>query len=197
MNRRLPLLLVSAVVVLCFVGAIVAGVAAGSGFSPVAYQVNGHQVSQATVDNELSWLVSSPVVKNNVKQQGQVLSRTHGSINANFSANWLTERIQITLMRQEAVRRKVRVTAAARAGERKVLARQFKGAPDSLLSTLVDSSLYIRALGFSSQDEVNSFVATAFKKNDVRVDPRYGTWHPTAGVCPPSGCASAAASAGG
>jgi SurA N-terminal domain len=197
MKGRLPLILVAVVAAVCVVGAVVAGVAAGTGFSPAAYSVNGKQVSQSTVNDELEWLAHSPTVKANIKQQGGTLSTSNGSITAEVSANWLTQRIQVALMRQEAARRKVVVSNAARLKLRKQLASQIKGAPNSLRDVFVDYNAYIKALGFTTQSDLDTFVTKAFKASNVTVDPRYGTWHPRQGVCPPSGCAAASTTSGG
>ncbi len=197
MKGRLPLVLVAVVAAICVVGAVVAGVAAGTGFSPVAYSVNGKQVSQNTVNDELSWLAHSPTVEKNIKSQGGTLSTTNGSITADVSANWLTQRIQVALMRQDAARRKITVSNSTRVKLRKQLASQIKGAPNSLRDTFVDYNAYINALGFKTQSDLDTFVTKAFKSSNVTVDPRYGTWHPRQGVCPPSGCAAASTTSGG
>lgn len=197
MKRRLPLILVSIVIVLCVVGAVVAGVAAGSGSGSVAYSVDGNKVSQAKIDDELSWFANSPTVQKSVAAQGGTLKRSHGSINADLAAGWLTQRIEADVLRSQARRSKVTVTDAQRAEVGKQVAARVKGAPASVRDTVIDLSAYVNALGFTSETELNSFFGQAFAKIDVTVDPRYGTWHPRQGVCPPSGCAAPSSSAGG
>jgi hypothetical protein len=196
MKRHLPLVLVSIVVVLCLVGAVVAGVAAGSGSGAVAYRVDGTQVSQATIDRELSWFATSPAVAKGVAAQGQTLRRSQGSINSELSASWLTQRIEVDVLRSQAKRSKVKVSDALRARIAKQVAGQVKGAPTSVRDYFVDLNAYVNVLGFASQTDLSTFLGKAFAKSDVTVDPRYGTWHPTRGVCPPSGCPAAASSGG-
>ncbi len=195
MKRRLPMILVAVVAVLAVAGAIAAGVAAGVGFSPVAYRVNGTEVSQTTIDQELSWIAGSPAIKANIEQQGGTLSNTDGSITSVLAANWLSQRIEGELLHQEAARRKVVVTDAARAKARKQIEQQVKGAPTSLRDALTDYNVYLAALDVSSSD-LGSFISAAAKRSDISVDPRYGFWNPRRGVCPPTGCASSSATGG-
>jgi hypothetical protein len=189
MKRRLPLIFVAVVTVLCLVAVAVAAVAAGVDGSAVAYSVNSNEVSQATVDHELKWLAGSSAVKKNLKQQGVTLSNSNGSVNAGFAASWLTERITVALFRQAATRRDVKVSSATRARARTTVAKALKGAPGPLLDTAVDFDLYQKALGLDTQAKANSFLQRAFRNADISVDPRYGSWNPRQGVCPPTGCA--------
>jgi hypothetical protein len=189
MKRRLPLIFVAVVTVICLVAVAVAAVAAGVDGSAVAYRVNGTEVSQATVDHELKWLAGSSSVKKNLKQQGVTLSNSDGSVNAGFAASWLTQRITVALLRQAAARRDVKVSSSARSSARKTLAKTLEGAPGHLLDTAVDYGLYQKALGLDTEAKASAFLTAALRKADVSVDPRYGSWNPRQGVCPPTGCA--------
>jgi SurA-like N-terminal domain len=195
MKPRLPMILVAVVAVLAVAGVIAAGVAAGVGFSPVAYRVNGTEVAQTTIDQELSWIAGSPAIRANAQQQGTTVSNTTGSITSALSASWLSQRIEGELLRQEADRRKVGVTDAARAKARKQIDQQVKGAPASLRDALTDYNVYLAALDVSSSD-LGSFLSGVAKRSDISVDPRYGFWNPRQGVCPPTGCASSSATGG-
>ncbi len=196
MKHRLPLILVVVVAVLAAGGAVATGVVSGVGFSPIAYRVNGTEVSQSTIDHELSWIAGDDAIKKNAEQQGATVSNTDGSITSALAANWLTQRIEGDLLRQEATRRKVVVTEAARAKARKQIDPQVKGAPTSLRDALGDYNAYLTALNVPSSS-LGSFIAAAVKRSDINVDPRYGFWNPRQGVCPPTGCASTSTPSGG
>lgn len=114
MKRRLPLIFVAAVTVICLVAASVAAVASGASGSAVAFSVNGTKVSQSTVDRELDWLAGNQSVAANLKQQGLTVSNSDGSVNAVVTASWLNQRIQAELLRQAAEKKDVAVPAATR-----------------------------------------------------------------------------------
>jgi hypothetical protein len=187
MKRRLPLIFVAVVTVICLVAVAVAAVASGVGGSPVAYRVNATKVSQATVDNELQWLAGNKQVKKNIEQQGG--TTTDAAIASTFTASWLFQRIQADLFRQAARRQHAVVPAATLAKLRQQFAKRYPHAPSSALDVLVDGVAYPQALGLDTDAKVSTFFQTAIPRADVSVDPRYGSWNPRQGVCPPTGCA--------
>jgi hypothetical protein len=206
MKRRLPLIFVAVITVLCLVGAIIAGVAASaSSFSPVAYSVNGTKVSQATVDHDLKALADSSTAAKVQKVFGQSPTATDGGVSSSFTATWLDLQIRNQILYQGAEKAKVVVSdrdrEAQRAGIDQLLTQNnltFKLAdlPDTLERALLDNYAYPVALGLDTQDKVNAFFTAAVRKADIAIDPRYGFWSPRQGVCAPSGCATSSASGG-
>ena len=188
MKRRLPMIFVAVVTVICLVAASVAAVASGVSGSAVAFSVNGTKVSQSTVDRELDWLAGNQSVAANVKQQGLTLSNSDGSVNAVVTASWLNQRIQAELLRQAAEKKGVAVSAATRTKLQEQAKTRYPKAPESARRVIVDYNAYLNALGITTQEQQNAFATTALRRADVRVDPRYGTWTKTQGVCPPVGC---------
>jgi hypothetical protein len=191
MNRRLPLIFVAAITL---IGVVVAGVAiaaSGVGGSPVAYGVNGTEVSQKTVDHELKWLASNSQVAKAIKQQGGTAN--DGSIDSKFSANWLTQRIQTELLRQAGARRNVVVPASTRTQLEQQLRKRYPHAPASAIDVLVDGNAYLGALGIDSNAKQSTFFRSALRRAHITVDPRYGRWNPSQGVCAPTGCAPTSA----
>jgi hypothetical protein len=196
MKRRLPLILVAVAAVVAIVAASIAAVASGVDGSAVALTVNGTKVSQATVDRELEWLAGNQSVAANVQQQGGVLSSSEGSITSAVTASWLTQRIQVELVRQAAAKQGVKVKAADRSKLQQQALDRYPHAPQSARDVIADGDAYLQAFGVTTQDQQNQVLTAALRGADVRVDPRYGRWHKTQGVCPPTGCAAAAATGG-
>jgi hypothetical protein len=206
MKRRLPLIFVAVVTVICLVAASVAAVASGVGGSAVAYSVNGTQVSQATVDGQLSDIANHPGVGKVETLFGIPVAATNGGISSRFAATWLTLKIQSELLRQAAADAKVSVNDAARAEQQARLDQQFAtnnvnlrlaDLPPVVQRTVLDYVAYPQALGIDSQAKRNSFFAAAAKDAVIRVDPRYGRWNQaTLTVCPPTGCAPTPAAGG-
>ena len=94
--KRLPVL-AAALGVLALAGGFAAYVAVGSG-AP-AFTVNGHTVSQADVDSELTALTDNAAFAKAIKQSGsQALSTQPGSIVSSYTAGWLSLRIVQTLV---------------------------------------------------------------------------------------------------
>ena len=88
MNRRLPLILVAGVLVLCLVGVIVAGISAGSGFGAVAYTVGDTKVSQQTVNDDLRALAENN--KFAITALAPKFRTTDGAVDSSGAADWLT-----------------------------------------------------------------------------------------------------------
>jgi hypothetical protein len=201
MKRRLPLVLVSAVVALCVIGAIVAGVATGSGFGPVAFSVYGSKVSQADFNDELRDIAEHPVVMQTVL--GVPVASTNGSITAQATTGWLGIRIPIELLRHRAATRQAAVSAADRKSAEQALdqtlqQQQLRAAdlPASAHALLVDYFAYRIALSLEDTSAYQSFIKQAVRQGDITVDPRYAQFG-AQGLCPPFGCAPASSSGGG
>jgi hypothetical protein len=202
MKRHLPLILVSAVVVLCVVGAIVAGVAAGSGFSPVAFTVYGSKVSQKDFDAELRQLSDHPDVAANVL--GTPVKSTKGSIPATATTAWLGLRIPIEMLRHEASVRGSTLTDADRRATETALKPTLQAAriaslasvPSRVRTQIVDYFGYRQLLKLTDQTAYRQFVTRSLRRGHLVVDPRYAKSTPR-GLCPTSGCATAGGSGTG
>jgi hypothetical protein len=179
-RRRLALVAVAVVTVLCVVGVSIAAVAAGG--QAFAYKVNGTRVSQSTVDDLLDDLADTKATEQ--------ASSTDGSIDARATAQVLNLSIARELLRDAAARRDVDVTDADRAKVRSAVEQELKGYPASYVDLVVDLQAHLAALGLTDQTQQSTFVARLFRRGDVYVNPRYGTWRGAKGVCPPTGCAS-------
>jgi hypothetical protein len=180
MTRRLPLILVAVVAALCVVGVSVAAVASGG--SSLAYSVNGHQVSQRTINSQLGDLASSKAATG--------ASKTEGSMMSQVSAQVLTVNIVRDVLRQEVERRGKTVTDAARKQAKSQVASSLAGYPDSYVELAVDVQAYQDVLGLTDDTALNTFLLRQFRQADIVLNPRYGTWHARTGVCPPTGCSS-------
>jgi hypothetical protein len=207
MKRRLPLIFVAVVIVLCLVAASVAAVASGVSGSAVAYQVNDTKVSQATVDQDLKALADTHY-QSKIKQvfSGAAVT-TDGAVSSSFTATWLTLQIRNELFRQALEKANVSVSSAEKEKQRAAIdgliaqnGLTFKIAdlPAPLEDTLLKSYAYPVALGLTSDAKLTAFFRAALRNADIRVDPRYGRWNPARGaVCAPTGCASSASTGGG
>jgi hypothetical protein len=156
--------------------------AVAAGGSALAYEVNGTRVSQQTVDDQLDDLAGSKPAKQ--------ASQTDGSIDSRATAQVLTLNIARDVLRDTAERRGVKVTDADRSAAKTAVGSQLAQYPASYREVILDLRAHGNALGLTSDDQLNTFLAQQFRRADVRVDPRYGSWHPNIGVCPPTGCAS-------
>jgi len=206
MKRRLPLIFVAVVAVICLVAASVAAVASGVNASAVAYQVNGTKVSQASVDQDLKALADTHY-QSKIKQVfSTVASTTDGAVSSSFTATWLDLQIRNELFRQALEKANVSVGTAEKEKQRAVIdaliaqsGLTFKVAdlPAPLEDALLKNYAYPVALGLTTQAKVAAFFQAALRTADIRIDPRYGRWSPTHGVCAPTGCASSASTGGG
>ncbi len=201
MKRRLPLVLVSAVVVLCLIGAVVAGVATGSGFGPVAFSVYGSKVSQSDFDDELRDIADHPVVMQTVL--GVPVASTNGAITARATTSWLGIRIPIELLRHRGATRHVKVSAVDRKSAEQALdqtlqQQQLRAAdlPARAHARLIDYFAYRIALSLADASAYQAFIDQAVRQGDITVDPRYAQFG-AQGLCPPFGCAPASGAGGG
>ena len=86
MKRRLPIIFVAVVTVICLVAASIAAVASGVNASAIAYQVNGTKVSQARVDHDLEALADA-AYQSKIKQVfATSASTTDGAVSSSFTA---------------------------------------------------------------------------------------------------------------
>jgi len=205
MKRHLPLILIVVIAVLAAGGAVATGVVSGVGFSPVAYRVNGTDVSQSTVDHDLRAL-ADPAAGSRLQQIfGAAASTTTGAVSSSFSATWLNLQIRNELYRQGAEQAKTAITDRDREAQRPAIDKlltdnrlDFKLAdlPEPLQRGLLDNYAYPVALGLDTQAKTTAFFTAALRKAKIWVDPRYGFWNPRQGVCAPTGCTSGSTAGG-
>lgn len=108
----------------CTAGSVSKGIA--------AFTVNGHEVSQHTIDDELQVLAESSVLRELVFQQSQgqeQISRTPGSITTANAAGWVSRAISHEVAREEVARRGVRVTDEDRQLGEEIARQSVGGAP--------------------------------------------------------------------
>lgn len=190
MNRRLPLIAVAVVTVLCVVGVAIAAVAAGG--SALAYEVNGTRVSQSTIDDQLDALATTDATKS--------ASHTDGSIDSTLTARLLNTNIVRDLLKDAADSRDIELTdddrSAGEAAARTSIGQNVDQLPASYTKLVSDLYAWTNALGFEDDTAISSFLSKQIAKADVYVNPKYGFWNPKYGVCPPTGCASLATNGG-
>jgi len=190
MNRRLPLILVAGVLVLCLVGVILAGISAGSGFGAVAYTVGDTKVSQQTVNNDLRALAENN--KFAITALAPKFRTTDGAVDSSGAADWLTIEIYRQVGSDALAKRNEKITESDR---NTALANVVSQAGPSFRTELrkLPVGLQRRLLDvLALQSRVKT---SAFKGVHITVDPKYGFWNAkTFAVCPPTGCPKAAAS---
>ncbi|HEX9504629.1 MAG TPA: hypothetical protein VGA62_01365 [Acidimicrobiia bacterium] len=196
--RALSLWLVAAVVAMLVGGAIAAGAVSGAGFRPVAYSINGHQVAQQTVDDELASLAAHE--KLSAQLFGSGVKSTAGAVSSSVAATWVNVRIQIEIFRGLLRSNHASVTAADRAAVRSQLppGKEFDHLSAGTRQVIVDNlsavNVLTRVLG--SPEALSAAGGRAQGNAHVKLDARYGTWDPRQGVCPASGCPSPTAPSG-
>ncbi len=189
MKRRLPLIFVAVVTVICLVAASVAAVASGVNGSAVAYQVNGTKVSQATVDQDLKALADA-AYQSKVKQVfAAAAGTTDGAVSSSFTATWLDLQIRNELFRQAAEKANVSVgdrrEGAAARGDRRpdraerahLQARRPAGAARGRVAEELRVPGGARAHRPRPRSPPSS--GPRCGTSDIRIDPRYGRWSPT------------------
>ena len=190
MNRRLPLILVAGVLVLCLVGVILAGISAGSGFGAVAYTVGDTKVLQQSVNDDLKALADNN--KFATTALAPEFKTTYGAVNSSGAADWLTVEIFRQVGSDALAKQHQKITDDDR---NTALANVVSQAGPSFRTLLrkLPGGLQRRLLDvLALQSRVK---AAAFKGVHITVDPKYGFWNAKRlAVCPPTGCPSAAAS---
>jgi hypothetical protein len=188
MNRRsVAYTAIVVIVVACLIGVSILAVAAGG--SAFAYQLNGTKVSQHDFDQQLDDIADN--------QNTKTASHSEGSVDSAVTAQLMTLNIARDLLRDAADRRGVEVSDADRAKAKQAVGTQLDKYPASYRNLILDLRSYGYALGLTSDNQLNSYLAKQLAKANVRVNPRYGFWNPKYGVCPPTGCASLQSGAGG
>jgi hypothetical protein len=187
--RRLALVSIAVVTVLCIVGVSVLAVAAGG--SALAYQVNGNRVSQRDFDDRLHDIADS-IEK---QSRGQTTQQTapDGTLTSSITATVLNVSVLRDLLRDAADEKGVKLSAADLDAGKQSASQQvqsFDQTPKSYQKVVVEFLAYANALGLSDTDALNAFVAKQVKTADVYINPRYGTWNPRTGVCAPTGCST-------
>ena len=89
--------------------ALAVGAAACSSVRPAALEVNGHEYSESSVNDELEAIADNPGL-------GEQATRSNGTLNSQLTAAWLQTLVEEQVVNRELERRDLRVTAADRAG---------------------------------------------------------------------------------
>jgi hypothetical protein len=204
MNRRLPLILVAGVLVLCVIGVIVVGVTAGSSFGAVAYSVDGTKVSQQTVNDDLKALAGHPTLAKDFFGVNP-FKTTDGAVASSGAASWLTLRVELDVLRSSTVTKptaaelqQARSSTLSQLQSDANIHREFLALPRAMQDAIVEINLYAAAAQNSSAQSRQ--ITRAFRHAHVTVDPKYGFWNAKRlTVCPPTGCpaASGTSSSGG
>jgi len=124
--KRLGVIVV-VLVVLVAAGGLVAYLSLSSGAT--AFTVEGHSVSQRDLDNELKALADNRALATIAHESKSPPVAPHpGSIASNYTAGWITLRVNEILVQRQLAKHHLRVTAADRAaGEQ--LGEQLLGSP--------------------------------------------------------------------
>lgn len=93
-----------------------------SAVRPAALTVNGHDISQSSVDRELSEIADNPGLRSRIRA-------TDGTIKSGGAALWLTQLVAQEVVDREVERRRIAVTAADRRLA-EAAATDFFGGPD-------------------------------------------------------------------
>jgi hypothetical protein len=193
MNRRLPLILVAGVLVLCVIGAIVVGVTAGSSFGAVAYTVGDTKVSQQDVNNDLKALAHNNAFP--LAAFAEKFRTTDGAVDSTGAAQWLSIEIYRQIASDYLARQGKKISDADRKDAVAAVAAQSGPTFEKLLRKL-PGDLQRRL------EDVLVLQSTLQNANlgkpHVTVDPKYGFWsRKKLAVCPPTGCPAASASSTG
>lgn len=190
MNRRLPLILVAGVLVLCVIGVIVVGVTAGSSFGAVAYTVGDTKVSQQSVNDDLRSLAEHNSFATTAL--APKFRTTDGAVDSGGAATWLTVEIYRQVGTDALAKQHQSVTDADRRDALDAIVGQAGPSFRTQLRQL-PSSMQRRLLDVLALQ--NRVKASAFRGVKVTVDPKYGFWNAKRlAVCPPTGCPAASGS---
>jgi len=183
---------VIATIVVAVVVAVIVVAVNSSGGGSTALSVNGHDVSLATLNNQLEGITSSAYFQNAFSSGGTDLSRGPGSVNSLVAAYLVALRIQSAAVADELDAQGVKVTQQDLNDARSTLEQGglLKGMPGDLQDEFVTLEARLDKLKAAvGTDAMISAVKQRLKKAHVVIDPRYGTWnHAKLGVCPPTGC---------
>lgn len=101
--------------------ALAVGAAACGSVRPAALEVNGHEYSESSVNDELEAIADNPGL-------GEQATRSNGTLNSQLTAAWLQTLVEEQVVNRELERRDLRVTAADRA-RGQAAAASFLGDP--------------------------------------------------------------------
>ena len=141
MKPTAPIFVTAVVVVALVVGVVL--LATGSGAS--AFTVNGVQVSQSTIDDELAVLHDNTDISSAISG-AQVTPTPDGSISVGVSNAWVNLRILSSVAQQALQRRGGHVTAADRKSSGVQASAGFKALPHDFGQELVRRVAFVRAL---------------------------------------------------
>jgi hypothetical protein len=175
---------------------VLAAVAVGAACDELessALTVNGEDISQSSVDDDLRALRDNDQFAEALGQSpAGELARSPGTINSSYTADWLTLLVQSTVVDQEIERRDVEVTDADRRQAEEQAQEQSFGSPavfDGFPQWFQDDFVArLAAFLALENDGVDQEGFTRLLMDaDVDVDPRYGRWSKEDGaVVPPA-----------
>jgi hypothetical protein len=156
-------------------------------------EVNGHETSRQTLDDELHDFSGSTLFANSYAQNGARFKTTQGAVNSFAGAQWISFRVQQALADRILERRGKSVTAQELTKARTALRQQgvFQGLSGDAADQLVRYQAALTKL--QSVEGGRSALVSALRKEArnarIRIDPRYGSWNRSRlGICPPTGC---------
>ncbi|MBM3670848.1 MAG: hypothetical protein FJW86_01480 [Actinobacteria bacterium] len=155
MRRFLPMFGAALAGVLIVGGAVALAVSDGA----AAFKVDGHSVSQSTIDDELGILADHPDFAAGLVGT-EVVSGT-GSLPADVSASWVTIRVVTTYAKDELKRLGERVTDADRTSTGLQDFAAFQGLPADLRADVLDDLASLGALQRVIAEDPDSGVADA------------------------------------
>src|SRR5581483_5706686 len=173
-------------------GALVVGTTGCGATEISAVSVDGHHVSQSSVDDELKALRDNRQLRDILDRQGQTVSETPSSVTSSISSGWVSAIVQDELIKIAMARRHVKVSASDHTSAVRSANQAFgsKAVFDAFPKFFRDAFVARRARAIAlagdagadltTQDGVNTLVAVISKvarHTSVSVDPRYGTWN--------------------
>jgi hypothetical protein len=191
MNARARSFVIAVAVVAVVVAVIVVAVNSSGGGS-TGLSVNGHDVSLASINNQLEGLAGSSYFQQAFSANNVDLSRGPGSVNSAVGAYLVALQIQNAALAQELAAQGLTVTNQDLAGARRTLSQAgfLKGMPSDLQDEFVTLEARLNRLRAKvGSDGVVTAVKKRLKRAQVVIDPRYGIWNKAKlGVCAPTGC---------
>jgi hypothetical protein len=185
LDSRTSGIILGTVALLVVVAAVVVGTTAD--VSATGLRVNGHDVSQQTINDELADFAKGRFFQQSYAQQGERFKTTRGALNSIAGAQWIGFRLQTALGQQVLARQGKKVTQRDIEAARRTLRRQnlFQGMSGSAVDVLSEFQATDTKLGSQSAGAITR----AARNARITIDPRYGTWNRRLlSVCPPSGC---------
>jgi hypothetical protein len=156
-----------------------------------AVTVDGTDISQSSVDDELHALRDNDALAAALAESEEPLARSPGTINSMYASGWLTNIIVGEVVSQQVDARDIAITDAQRDDARAQAPNAFPAPevfdefPEWFRDRFIDRVAEITALGEALGDQaaLTELIQTA----SVDVDARYGTWSADEGrVVPPT-----------